>query len=76
MKNVALAAEYCRIIGVKRIGLFYRVCNDPSVTVLDGGSIFLISFTPVASSGSRNIKLQTGYCLSVLAGSLTIMNYY
>ena len=47
MKNIALAAEYCRIIGVKLIGLFYRVCNDPSVTVLDGGSIFLISFTPL-----------------------------
>ena len=46
MKNIALAAEYCRIIGVKRIGLFYRVCNDPSVTVLDGRNIFLISFTP------------------------------
>ena len=43
---MALAAEYCRIIGVKHIGLFYRVCNDPSVTVLDVGNIFLISFTP------------------------------
>jgi len=47
MKNIALAAEYCRITGVKRIGLSYRVCNDPSVTVLDGGNIFLISFTPL-----------------------------
>jgi hypothetical protein len=46
MKNIALAAEYCRIIRVKRIGLFYRACNDPSVTVLDGGNIFLISFMP------------------------------
>jgi len=46
MKNIVLAAEYCRIIGVKRIGLFYRVCNNPSVTFLDGGNIFLISFTP------------------------------
>jgi len=46
MKNIALAAEYCQIIGVKHIGLFYRICNDPSVTVLDGGNIFLISFTP------------------------------
>ena len=46
MKNIALAAEYWRIVGVKRIGLFYRVCNDPSVAVLDGGNIFLISFTP------------------------------
>jgi len=46
MKNIALAAEYCRIIGVKRIGLFYRVCDDPSVTVLDGGDIFPISVTP------------------------------
>jgi len=45
-KNIALAAEYCRIIGVKHIGLFYGVCNDPSVTVLDDGNIFLISFTP------------------------------
>jgi len=45
MKNIALAAEYCLIIGVKSIGLFYRVCNDPSVTVLDGGNFFLISFT-------------------------------
>jgi len=45
MKNIALAAEYCRIIGVKRVGLFYRVCNHPSATVLDGGNIFLISFT-------------------------------
>ena len=43
---IALAAEYCRIIAVKRIGLFYRVCNDQSVRVLDGGNIFLISFTP------------------------------
>jgi len=46
MKNIALAAEYCRKIRVKRIDLFYRVCNDPSVTALDGGNIFLISFTP------------------------------
>jgi len=46
MKNIALVAEYCRIIGVKRIGLFYRVCNDPFVTVLDGRNIFPISFTP------------------------------
>ena len=46
MKNIALVAEYCRIIEVKRIGLFYRVCDDPSVTVLDGGDIFPISFTP------------------------------
>jgi hypothetical protein len=46
MKNIALAAKYCRIIGVKCIGLFYRVRNDPSVTVLDGGNIFPISFTP------------------------------
>jgi len=45
MKNIAPAAEYRRIIRVKRIGLFYRVCNDPSVTVLDGGNIFRISFT-------------------------------
>jgi len=44
MKNIALAAEYY-LKGVKRIGLFYRVCNDPSVTVLDGGNIFRISFT-------------------------------
>ena len=35
MKNIALAAEYCRIIGVKRIGLFYlgkrklRACFVP-----------------------------------------------
>jgi len=46
MKNIALAAEYCRVIRVKRIDLFCRVCNDPSVTVLDGGNIFPISFTP------------------------------
>ena len=46
MKNIALVAEYCRIIGVKRIGLYYRVCDDPSVTVLGGGNIFPISFTP------------------------------
>ena len=46
MKKIALAAEYCRIIRVKRIGLFYRVCNDPSFTVLDGRNIFFISFTP------------------------------
>jgi hypothetical protein len=46
VRNIALAAEYCRIIRVKRIGLFYRVCNEPSVTVLNGGNIFLISFTP------------------------------
>jgi len=45
MKNIALAAEYCRIIGAKRIDHFYRVCNDSSVTVIDGGDIFLISFT-------------------------------
>jgi len=44
--NIALAVEYCRIIGVKRIGLSYRVCKDPFVTVLDGGNIFPISFTP------------------------------
>jgi hypothetical protein len=47
MENIALAAEYCRIIEAKRIGLFYRVCNDPFVTVLDGGTIFPISFTPL-----------------------------
>jgi len=46
MKNIALVAEYCQIIAVKRIGLFYRVCDVPSVTVLDGGDIFPISFTP------------------------------
>jgi len=46
MKEIALAAEYCRIIGNKRIGLFYRVSNGPSVAVLDGGNIFPISFTP------------------------------
>jgi len=34
MRSIALAAEYCRIKRVKRIGLSYRVCNDPSVTVL------------------------------------------
>ena len=47
MKNIALAAEYCRIIGVKHIGLFCRVCNDPFVTVLDGGNVLVISFTPL-----------------------------
>ena len=46
MKNIAIVAEYCRIVGFKSLGLFYRVCNDPSVTVLDGGSIFRISFGP------------------------------
>jgi len=46
MKNIAPAVEYCPIIGVKSIGLFYRLCNDPSVTVLDGGNILTISFTP------------------------------
>jgi len=46
MKNIALVAEYYLIIGVKHIGLFYRVCNDPSVTVIDGGNIFRISFAP------------------------------
>jgi len=46
MKNIALVAEYFRIIEVKRIGFFYRDCDDPSVTVLDGGDIFPISFTP------------------------------
>jgi hypothetical protein len=46
MKNITLVAEYCRIISVKRIGLLYRACNDQSVTVLDGGKMLLISFTP------------------------------
>jgi len=46
MKNIALAAEYCRIIRVKRIGLFCHICNDLFVTVLDGGNIFPISFMP------------------------------
>jgi len=46
MKNIAFAAEYCRIIGVKRIDFFYRVCNDPSVAILDGENIFPTSFTP------------------------------
>ena len=45
MKNIALVAEYCRTIEVKRISLFYRVCDDPSVTILDGGDNFSISFT-------------------------------
>jgi len=40
MKNIDLVAEYCRIREVKLIGLFYRVCDDPSVTVLDGWDIF------------------------------------
>jgi len=46
MKNVALAAEYCEVIGFKIIGILYRICNYPSVTILDGGNIFLIFFTP------------------------------
>jgi hypothetical protein len=46
MGNIALGAEYCRIVEAKRIGLFYRFCNDPSGRVLDGGNIFPISFTP------------------------------
>jgi len=45
MKNIALVAEYFRIIEVKGFDIFYRVCNDPSNTVLDGGDIFPISFT-------------------------------
>jgi len=46
IKNTVLAAEYCRIIRVKHIVLFYRVCNNPSVIVVNGGNIFPISFTP------------------------------
>jgi hypothetical protein len=46
MKNIALAAEYRRVIRVKLIGLFFRVCSYPSVTVLHGGNIFPISFMP------------------------------
>jgi len=63
MKNIALAAEYCRIIAVKRIGLFYRVCNDPSVTVLDGGDIFLASFTPFYVFVEIKTKYKQSCCV-------------
>jgi len=42
----SLAAEYCRVIVIKRIGLFYRICDDPSIAVFDGRYTFPISFTP------------------------------
>jgi len=77
MKVIALAAEYCRIIGVKCIGLFYRVCNDLSITVLDGGNIFPISFAsfyvfveirPAFISLLSN-DLKNAFCADFLAAS-------
>jgi len=46
MRNIVLAAEYCRIVEIKSIGLFYRICDNPSITVFDGRNIFPVSFTP------------------------------
>ena len=44
MWDVTLAAEYRRIIEIKRIRLFYRFCDGPSITVFDGRNIFPMSF--------------------------------
>jgi len=46
MLNVTLAAEYRRILVIKRICLFYRIYDGPTITVSDGRDIFPKSFTP------------------------------
>jgi hypothetical protein len=46
MLDVTLGAEYRRIIVIKRISLFYRICDEPTMTVFDDRNIFPISFTP------------------------------
>jgi len=45
VRNIVLTVEDCRVIGVKHICLFRRVCKDTSVTVLDGWNILPTSFT-------------------------------
>jgi len=47
MLGFTLAAEYRRIIVIKRISLLYRICNEPTITVFDGRNIFPISFPPI-----------------------------
>jgi hypothetical protein len=46
MLDVTLAAEYLRIIVIERISLYYRICDEPTMTVFDGRYVFVISFTP------------------------------
>ena len=46
MGNISLAAEYCRVIEIKLIGLFYRICDYPSITFIDGRNNYPISITP------------------------------
>ena len=46
MLDVTLVAEYRRLIVIKRISLFYWICDEPTITVFDGRNIFPISFTP------------------------------
>jgi len=47
MLDVTLAAEYRRIIVIKRTSLLYRICNEPTITVFDSRNIFPLSFPPV-----------------------------
>jgi hypothetical protein len=46
MLDVTLASEYRRIIVIKRIRLFYPICDEPTMSVFDSRNIFPISFTP------------------------------
>jgi hypothetical protein len=45
MLDVTLAAEYKKIIVIKRMSLFCRINDGPTITVFDGMNIFPISFT-------------------------------
>ena len=47
MLNFTLAAEYRSIVFIKRICLFYRIYDGPTITVFDGRNIFPRSFTPL-----------------------------
>jgi len=44
--GVTFAAEYRRIIVIQKIGLFYRICDEVTITLFDGRNVFPISFTP------------------------------
>jgi hypothetical protein len=46
MWDVTLAAEYRRIIEIKRIRLFHQFCDGTSITVFDCRNICLMPFVP------------------------------
>jgi hypothetical protein len=41
------AAKYRRIVKNDRFSLFYRICNEPTISTCDRRNIFPISFTPL-----------------------------